>query len=90
MGSLNTMAPRWNEHASCRFSYGDDFCTQIKFSTENYAAKTSRPAALRPGEEHRLTEDDATNGTYGTEQVNLLANAAITTSSEQAGFEGYR
>jgi hypothetical protein len=37
-----------------------------------------------------LTEDSGTNGSYGTDLIDALLNAAITASSELAGGEAYR
>jgi hypothetical protein len=91
LGNLNMMVPRWSEHASCRFKWADDFCTMIRYKTENYAAKTVTAGSTTTlVKSTGLTEDDGTNGSYGTDRVDALANASITTSSEQAGFEGYR
>jgi hypothetical protein len=92
LGGLNMMAPRWNEHASCRFKFADDFCTIIKYRPENYAAKTVGSGSTTTlVKSAGLTEDSGTNGSYGTEQVNLLANGSITsTSNFGAGFEPYQ
>jgi phage-related protein len=91
LGNLSVLLPRHNMHATCRFKFGDDFCTALKFSAENWSRKTvgvgSTTTLVKSA---GFTEDGGANGSYGTDQVAALLDAKITTSSQQVGFEGYR
>ncbi len=85
LGTFDTILPRQNMHRTCRFRFADDMCTQLKWSTENYrggctvAAGSTTTQINSPS----ITDDESASSAYGTDLVNPLAAAAITTSSEQ-------
>jgi hypothetical protein len=81
--TLSIVAPRENMHTNCRFRFGDDFCTQLKYRTINYKAGTvgnsSTTTVVKSGD---FSEDTSSPSSYGTDLVNPLLAAAITASSE--------
>ena len=89
LATLAMNAPTENMHALCRFTWGDDQCTAIKYHPNNYKAKTvdtggsTTTAVLSTG----LNEDTGSGG-YGTDLVDALLDSAITASSEGA-FNGF-
>jgi hypothetical protein len=91
MSTFNVRKPAEAMHANCRFRWGDDFCTAIRYLTENYKSKTvgsssTKTVVFSAG----LTEDSGTRASLGTDRVDALADAAFTPSSDSTGFEGYR
>lgn len=81
---LNRILPSENMHASCRFKWADDMCTAIRFKAANYKAKTVGSSSTTTlVKSAGLTEDTGSSASYGTDIVDALANASITTSSEQ-------
>lgn len=87
LATLARVLPAENMHANCRFNFADDSCTKIRFSTENYAAKTCGSSSTdRLIKCAGLTEDTGANGSYGTELVNAISDGAISASSETLGY----
>ncbi|MBC8096542.1 MAG: phage BR0599 family protein, partial [Akkermansiaceae bacterium] len=85
--SLTTTAPRENMHTHCRFAWGDDQCTAIRFLAAHYKAKTvgssSTTTVVKSAD---FTEDASAVGSFGTDLVNALADGSITTSSQRSGL----
>ncbi len=83
LGALNYLLPSENMHASCRFRFGDDNCTQIPWRPENRLAGTcGSGSSLTNVKAAALTQDTGSSSGYGADLVNALADAAITASSE--------
>lgn len=88
---LNQLAPRENMHSNCRFSWGDDFCTALRWkaSPSHYQAETCVGGCTTTlVKTSGLALDTAANGSYGTDLINPLAGGAITASSEGAAHAG--
>lgn len=87
LGTFQTLAPRENMHASCRFRWADDQCTQLRYHPNNYKVKTcgsgSNTTNVKSAD---LTEDTGTKGSYGTDLVAGLSNSNITASSAATGI----
>ncbi len=84
LAQLTRVLPSENMHASCRFRWADDLCTQIRFKAANYKAKTVGSSSTKIlVKSAGLTEDLGNSASYGTDLVDALADAAITTSSER-------
>lgn len=91
LSSFNLMLPRENMHSNCRFSWGDDQCTAIKFLAANYKSKTGGASSTTTVVNSAdLTEDSLASGATPTDIINALADAKITASSQSTGWEGYR
>ena len=87
--SLSTTAPRENMHTACRFNWADDQCTAIRLKSTNYKGGTvGASSTTTQVNSSGFTEDGASSGSYGTDLVNALADAAITASDESVGFSG--
>ena len=85
--SLSTVAPRENMHTACRFNWADDQCTAIRLRSTNYKGGTvGASSTTTQVNSANFTEDAASSGSYGTDLVDALADAAITGSSEQPGY----
>ncbi len=91
LGLFDSQLPAEHMHTTCRFRFGDDYCGLLRFKAENYKAKTAgaggtTTTVLSSG----LTEDTGgEDGSEGTDEVDALADAAITASSELAtSFSG--
>lgn len=87
--SLGRTLPAENMHTSCRYQWADDGCTKIRFHADNYKAKTiasgsSTTELIVSG----LSDDLGTAAGYGTELIDSLGDAAITSSSDGGGFTG--
>jgi len=84
MATLARELPQENMHTRCRFKWGDDQCTALKYLAANYKAKTcgasSTTALVKSA---GLTEDTGSSSSYGTD---LVAGSTITASSEQSGL----
>ena len=90
IGSFQQTFPSATFHPSCRFRYGDDFCTALKWTPANYKPEiTCTSGSDRLALWASLTEDAGTEGSFGTDLVNALADSAITTSTALSTFEGY-
>ena len=82
LGTLNYLLPSENMHAACRFRYGDDQCTQIKYRAANYVAGTcSAGCTVSDIISSAFTQDTGSKSTYGTDLVNALSDSAISASS---------
>jgi len=82
LGALNSLLPSENMHASCRFRFGDDQCTIIKYLPENYLAGTCGAGSSTTNiKSSDLTQDSGSSSGYGTDLVDALADGAITASS---------
>jgi len=84
MASIARELPQENMHTRCRFKWGDDQCTALKWKSTNYKAGTcgaDSTATLVKSSD--FTEDTGSSASYGTD---LVATATITASSELAGY----
>ncbi len=92
LATFAVIKPAENMHENCRFAWADDMCSMIRFHANHYKSKTvgsgsTTSVVIASG----LTEDTGARGSYGTDLVNALANAAVTASSfSPVGKEGYR
>jgi hypothetical protein len=85
--SLSTVAPRENMHTACRFNWADDQCTAIRLKSTNYKGGTvGASSTTTQVNSSDFTEDGASSGSYGTDLVNALADAAITSSSDAVPY----
>jgi len=90
LAAFNLTLPRENMHANCRFSWGDDQCTVIRYRPTNYAAKTvGSSSTTTVVKSSGLTEDSLAYGASPTELVNPLSTGAITGSSQDTAWPGY-
>ncbi|MDX1951518.1 MAG: phage BR0599 family protein [Verrucomicrobiota bacterium] len=91
LAGFNAMVPRENMHATCRFQWADERCGQLRYAVVNYQTKTCGAASTTSiVKSAGLTEDQGTAGSYGTDLIEALADGAITTSSQQTDYEGFR
>ena len=61
--TLNTRVPREPMHSGCRFRWGDDFCTAIKYLAANHKAKTAGSGSTANLiKSTDFSEDTATSG----------------------------
>lgn len=83
LGSLNTLAPRENLHANCRFQWGDDQCTALRWLPAHYKSKTCGSGSTTTRVKSAgLTEDGAANrysaesvtADAGTDKITLTAH----------------
>jgi len=66
LGSLSTVLPSENMHQNCRFQWGDDWCTAIRYRAENYKAGTCGAGCTTTRiKSADLTEDDCAPGYVG-------------------------
>jgi len=87
LAALQVSAPRENMHTNCRFSWADDQCTRIRFLQANYKTGTvGSSSTVSLVNSSDFSEDAASSSAIGTDQVNALADAAITASSEGASY----
>jgi len=90
IAAFNLTLPRENMHANCRFSWGDDQCTAIRFRPANCAIKTvGSSSTTTVVKSSGLTEDSLTSSATPTELVNPLSTSAITASSQDTTWPGY-
>lgn len=83
MATMTAVQPAQNMHDNCRFTYGDDFCTQIILRPENFKAKTAGSGSTTTQVNSAdLTEDIGSAGSYGTDLVDALPSTSITGSTE--------
>ncbi|EEF62106.1 phage BR0599 family protein [Pedosphaera parvula] len=88
-GTFNVLAPRENMHANCRFNWGDDQCTMIRFLSPNYKTKTVGSGSTTANvKSSGLTEDTGTSGSYGTDLVAARPDASFTASSFDTAWAG--
>lgn len=83
LGSLSTLAPRENMHANCRFSWGDDQCTALRWLPAHFKTKTvgsgSTTTRLKSagltedGAAHRYVAQSVT-ADAGTDKITLSAH----------------
>ena len=85
LGTLAYQLPSENMHASCRFRFGDDMCTMIKFLPENYVAGTcdSGSSTSNIKSSGAFTQDTGSSSGYGTDLVDALPDASITRQARQ-------
>ena len=82
LGALSLSLPSENMHAACRFRFGDDQCTQIKYLPNNYMAGTCGAGSSATNiKSSDFTQDSGASSGYGTDLVDALGNSAITASS---------
>jgi hypothetical protein len=83
LGSLLTVLPSENMHQNCRFQWGDDWCTALRWLPENYKAKTCGASSTTTRiVSADLTEDDCTapylaqavTADSGTDKVTLTSH----------------
>jgi hypothetical protein len=88
MANLAVTRPAWRTHTICRFRWGDDLCTAIRFHPDNYKSKTvgsgSTTTKIVSAD---LTEDTGARGTYGTDIVDAVADGNFSDSSHETGLE---
>lgn len=89
LAGLKSVLPSENMHTNCRFRWGDDQCTALRYKSTNYKSGTCGAASTTTlVKSSDFSEDGASSASYGTDLVNALADGAITTSSEKAGLSG--
>ncbi len=87
--ALNIVLPRENMHQNCRFNWADDFCTKLRWHADHFKAKTCGASSTTTQiNSAGLTEDAGSAGSYGTDEIDSLADGAITASSEVAEVSG--
>jgi hypothetical protein len=74
MGSFSKLLPAESMHATCRFKWGDDMCTQIRYRPENYAGKT----AAAGGTVYAVRSDDLTEDTGAAGYIGQAVTADAT------------
>lgn len=85
--SFNVKKPAETMHHNCRFKWGDDWCTALRYASANHKTKT-----VGGGSTNRivfssgLTEDNGIRASLGFDCVNALADAAFFSTSAFAGF----
>lgn len=91
LSTFNVSLPRENMHPACRFQWGDDQCTALRLGPNNYKIKTAGGGTTTSIYSTEIDEDSAVDlgDDYGTDEINVLDMADISTSSEVAGFEGW-
>jgi hypothetical protein len=88
---LSIQRPSETSHTRCRFKFGSDLCTALPWLPENYKAGTvGNASTTKKVISTDLSEDSGARGSYGTDLIDALANAAFTASNEKAGQEAYR
>lgn len=86
--SFNTKKPSALMHHNCRFQWGDDMCTALRFAAANCKVKTvAAGSTTKIVNSADLTEDGGLRASLGIDQVDGLASGAFTASSASTGFE---
>jgi hypothetical protein len=86
--TFNTKKPAATMHHNCRFQWGDDLCTALRYAAANYKTKTVASGSTKLiVNSADLTEDGGLRSGLGTDQVDGLLSAAFTASSATTGYE---
>lgn len=89
LGTFAEQLPVRTFHPSCNFRFADDMCGVLKWLPENYQTGTvGSGSTLSVVNSADFTSDTGTLGAgYGTDQVDALADANITSSTHETYYE---
>lgn len=87
LGSFGVTLPRQNMHTNCRFNWGDDMCTALKFLPANCKTGTvGAGSTKRIINSANFSEDGGNPLNYGVDLVDALPDGSITASSDLAAY----